>query len=108
MSEAHRKIEVYQTNVFKKTLNKLTSRSRKLVEDEIEKIIQDPEIGPQKRGDLNYMRVHKFSISNKEFLLGYNWNEGKITLTLLALGPHENFYRDAKRRRRADIGSLDK
>lgn len=30
-------------------------------------------------------------------LLAYTYNDGTITLTLFAFGPHENFYRDLKK-----------
>ncbi|MCO4321037.1 type II toxin-antitoxin system RelE/ParE family toxin [Aliidiomarina sp. Y6] len=35
---------------------------------------------------------------NKQLtLLGYSYNEGTLTLVLMALGSHKNFYRDIKR-----------
>jgi hypothetical protein len=37
---------------------------------------------------------------NKQLtLLGYNFDDGALVLELMALGPHENFYRDIKRRK---------
>ncbi len=39
--------------------------------------------------------VHKFKVGRKLFLLAYDLNESEILL--LALGPHENFYRDLKK-----------
>ena len=39
--------------------------------------------------------VHKFKVGRKLFLLAYELNESEILL--LALGPHENFYRDLKK-----------
>ncbi len=38
-----------------------------------------------------------------EYLIGYNWDEGRLTIHLLQLGPHENYYKDAERRRKADL-----
>jgi hypothetical protein len=32
-------------------------------------------------------------------LLGYSFNDGTLTLELMALGSHENFYRDVKKQR---------
>lgn len=60
----------------------------------------------QKKGDLAHIRVHKFSVHDEQVLLGYNWNEGSLTLTLMSLGPHENFYRKLKQRRQADLKLL--
>ncbi len=59
--------------------------------------MKNPELGIQKKGDLDFLRVHKFKISNQQYLLGYTYDEGEIVLTLLKFGTHENFYRDIKR-----------
>ncbi|HEX2549927.1 MAG TPA: type II toxin-antitoxin system RelE/ParE family toxin, partial [Gammaproteobacteria bacterium] len=55
----------------------------------------DPLIGEEKKGDLAGVFVYKCKFKTKEFLLAYEWNP-KLRL-LLALGVHENFYRDLKR-----------
>jgi len=103
MSAENHELKVYQTTTFEKTLKKLDNQLRDQIEDQVDLIIDDPLIGKQKRGDLSHMRVHKFDLDGSEILLGYNWNEGRLTLTLLNIGPHENFYRDAKKRRKADM-----
>ena len=107
MPEENQEINVYQTRTFEKALNKLDDPVRDLVDDQIDLIIDNPEIGTLKKGDLSHIRVHKFKINDEQTLLGYNWNEGKVTLTLLLIGPHENFYRDIKRRRKADLKVLN-
>jgi mRNA-degrading endonuclease RelE of RelBE toxin-antitoxin system len=107
MSEEKQKINVYQTRTFEKALNKLDDLTRDLIDEQIDLIIDNPEIGTLKKGDLSHVRVHKFKINNEQILLGYNWHAGKVTLTLLSIGPHENFYRDMKKRRQADLKVLD-
>jgi len=106
MSDESPEIDVYQTRTFEKTLKKLDEPLRDQVDDEIDSIIENPEIGILKKGDLSHVRVHKFKINDEQVLLGYNWNEGRLTLTLLSIGPHENFYRDMSRRRKADLKAL--
>ena len=64
--------------------------------DEIRKIIDNPEIGVEKKQDLRGVYVHKFKIDDRIYLLAYSFDPK--TLTLLMLGVHENFYRDLKRR----------
>lgn len=102
-SEPQRDIDVYQTRRFEKTLDKLPESSRAVVEDEIDLIIADPEIGELKKGDLGFLRVHKFHLNNQLFLLGYSWVEDKLELYLLDIGSHENFYQEQKQHRKADL-----
>ncbi|MFV0547711.1 MAG: type II toxin-antitoxin system RelE/ParE family toxin [Limnobaculum xujianqingii] len=105
MSEGHQnqEIDVYQSNRFEKALNKLPEKLRQAVEDEIDQIIDNPELGEQKKGDLSYLRVHKFKLNNQLTLLGYSWIDSKIELYLLSIDSHENFYQEQKRYRKADL-----
>lgn len=96
-------IDVYETRRFTKALEKLPDACLVIVEDEIEKIITNPLIGEQKKGDLSYLRVHKFQLNNQLTLLGYSWVEDKIELYLLSLGSHENFYQMQKKQRKTDL-----
>ena len=83
--------------LFKKAYKKLHSTEKKSVDDAIREIIKNPLAGEEKKGDLAGIFIYKFKFSTKEFLLAYEWNQ-KLRL-LLALGVHENFYRDLKRQR---------
>ncbi|SFN41793.1 type II toxin-antitoxin system RelE/ParE family toxin [Xenorhabdus japonica] len=105
MSEGQKspKIDVYETRRFSKVLSKLPENLLAIVEDEIEKVIDNPEIGEQKRGNLSFLRVHKFQLNNQLTLLGYHWVEEKIELYLLNFGSHENFYQEQKRHRKDDL-----
>lgn len=99
-------ISVFVTNRFEKSLNKLKTNQLSIVEDEIDKIISDPSIGIQKKGDLKHLWVHKFKLGNHEWLLGYNWNSKRLTIHLLQLGSHENYYENAKKKRKTDFKIL--
>lgn len=57
----------------------------------------NPNIGEQKKGDLAFLQVHKFKMNKQLTLLGYSFDDGALVLELMALGSHENFYRDLKR-----------
>lgn len=103
MSEQQKEIEVYQSNLFEKQLKKLSEQDLTLVEDEIDKVIENPEIGERKKGDLSYLWVHKFKMNGQLVLLGYSWQETKFELYLLSVGSHENFYENMKTRRKADL-----
>lgn len=48
-----------------------------------------PALGEQKKGYLSFLRVHKFKMKKQLTLLGYSFNDGTLTLELMALGSHE-------------------
>ena len=68
-----------------------------MLDKQVKNIAENPLLGVLKKGDLDFLRVHKFKIANQQYLLGYTFQEDIMTLTLLRLGSHENFYRDLKR-----------
>jgi len=87
---------VLQTPSFKRTVKKLHKNQKKAVDDAVRVLMEEPTIGEKKRGDLSFLRVYKFKMVNQLTLLGYSYEDGTVTLELIALGPHENFYRDIK------------
>ena len=87
---------IKQSNSFKKTVKKLPKQHKALLDEEVRKLINNPDLGERKNGDLDFLRVHKFKLLNQEVLLGYMYEEDEIILTLLKLGVHENLYRDIK------------
>jgi hypothetical protein len=89
------KVIVKQMPVFKRAYKKLHPNEKEVVNDVIKRITQDPKIGEGKKGDLFGIYVYQFKFRTKEFLLSYLWNPKERIL--LALGVHENFYRDLKK-----------
>lgn len=103
MSDANEPaIEVFQSRTFEKAFNRLSEVHKDLVDNEIGRIIHIPDLGERKKGDLSHLWVHKFKLDGQEVLLGYSWVEKKLELYLLNLAAHENFYKEAKKRRKAD------
>ena len=88
---------VVQTHSFKKSVKKLKSNQKRDLDEAIKRLMLDPEMGAKKRGDLGYLRVLKFQMAKQLTLLAYSYENGSVTLELLMLGTHENFYRDLKR-----------
>ena len=86
-----------QTRHFQKTYKKLKANERSVVDDAIRAIAADPGIGESKKGDLAGVRVYKFPMLGRQTLLGYSYVEEQLIIFLLAVGPHENFFRDLKR-----------
>ena len=75
------------------------------IEDAVEAICADPEIGESKVGDLAGIWVYKFRFSRVQYLVAYRpSSEGEgmmpvefLTIDFYQVGPHENFYEALKR-----------
>ena len=88
-------VALHQRPAFKRVYKKLHANQRNVVHETIRALITNPMLGEEKKGDLAGVWVYKFDCINQQYLLAYLWDE--TTRTWLALGPHENFYRDLKR-----------
>lgn len=87
---------VLQTPTFKKVVKKLHKNQKIDLDNAIRQLLIDPYLGEQKKGDLSFLRVYKFKMVKQLTLLGYSYEDGTVTLELITLGSHENFYRDIK------------
>lgn len=85
-----------QTRTFANNKKKLHKNQIKYLDNAIQEILENPESGEQKKGDLQDVYVYECKITKQLFLIAYQFDEA--TLTLLMVGPHENFYRDLKNR----------
>lgn len=95
-------MDIRQTPLFERAVKKLTKQDKKDLDDAIKQICKNPDIGEEKKGDLLGVNVYKFKMNKQLVLLAYSVNEVDktvITLYLLKLGSHENFYRDLKQHR---------
>lgn len=88
-------ISLEQKPTFKRAYKKLHANQRAAIQVAIRALLADPTIVQEKKGDLSGVFVYKFDCVNQQFLMAYQWDESKRVL--LAVGPHENFYRDLKR-----------
>ena len=88
-------LEILQTPLFLKQKKKLKKIQIQDLDKAVKSIRRNPQIGFQKMGDLEDIWVYKFSMAKQQCLLAYQWDEK--SRKLLALGVHENFYRDLKR-----------
>jgi mRNA-degrading endonuclease YafQ of YafQ-DinJ toxin-antitoxin module len=89
-------MQVLQSRQFAKAVKKLHANQKADLDKAVQLLIQDPLIGDLKSGDLGGVRVYKFKMINQLNLLAYSYEDEVLTLSLLALGSHENFYRDLK------------
>ena len=88
---------VVQTRRFARQYKKLHDNIITDVDQAVDNIANNPEIGEQKKGDLSVLRVYKFRSNGQLYLLGYTLDDMIQLVYLEAIGSHENFYRDLKR-----------
>ncbi len=91
-------VKVVQTPTFKKTVKKLQSNQKKELDVAVKALMAKPTLGEEKKGDLAFLKVYKIKMNKQLTLLGYSFDDGRLILELIALGSHENFYRDIKKR----------
>jgi mRNA-degrading endonuclease RelE of RelBE toxin-antitoxin system len=85
---------VLQTPTFKKSVKKLKPNQKSELDNAVKALMAKPSLGEQKKGDLAFLRVYKFKMNRQLTLLGFSFDDGTLTLELMALGSYENFYRD--------------
>ena len=88
-------MEILQSRSFQQKVKKLRPKEKTTLDGEIKKIVKDPALGDEKKGDLRGIFVHKFKIHSIWYLLSYRINNESLELVML--GPHENYYRDLKK-----------
>jgi ParE-like toxin of type II bacterial toxin-antitoxin system len=88
-------MEILQTPIFARQKKKLKNNQIIDLDKAVREIVKHPEIRERKIGDIADIWVYKFRMVKQEHLLAYQWNSEKRIL--IALGVHENFYRDLKK-----------
>ncbi|CCE22888.1 conserved protein of unknown function [Methylotuvimicrobium alcaliphilum 20Z] len=88
---------VLQTPTFKKAVKKLNPNQKSDLDSAVKELMANPDLGERTKGDLAFLRVYQFKMNKQPTLLGYSFDDGTLVLELMALGSHENFYRDIKR-----------
>jgi len=88
-------MKIIQSPLFEKKIKKFKKNQKLALDEQIRLIMKKPDIGEEKKGDLQGVYVHKFKIHAAQFLLSYRF-EGE-NLELITIGSHENYYRDLKK-----------
>lgn len=87
-------MNVYQSRSFEKKVKKMSKPEKDSLDREIKRLMEDPGIGEEKKGDLRGVFIHKFTLKTTQYLLAYR--KFGDNLELVMIGPHENYYRDLK------------
>lgn len=91
-------MRVQQSGVFARRVKRLYADEKKALDKAVKVVIGSPSVGQMKMGDLAGVQVYKYKHKTQQYLLAYQIEEDELLLTLLALGTHESFYRDLKRK----------
>ncbi len=87
-------MKIRQSRSFERRVKRFGKQEKKILDKQIRKILDDPNIGQGKKGDLRGVYVYKFKIHTVQYLLSYRFVGND--LELIMIGPHENYYRDVK------------
>jgi len=87
-------MRIIQSRSFERKVKRFSEREKRVLDKHIKKIMENPTIGQEKKGDLRGIFIHKFKIQTIQYLLAYRI--GGKDLELIMIGPHENYYRDLK------------
>ncbi len=87
-------MKIKQSRSFERKVKRFKKQEKKILDKEVKKLLNNPTIGQEKRGELRGVFVHKFKIHTLQYLLSYRFIGND--LELIMIGPHENYYRDLK------------
>tara|TARA_R110002124_G_scaffold54821_1_gene155589 strand:+ start:3050 stop:3325 length:276 start_codon:yes stop_codon:yes gene_type:complete len=90
-------MEVLQTAIFRKKIKKLHANEKKLLDKAVRSILNNPNIGESKKGDLAHIYIYKYKMISALTLIAYEFSDAR--LILLNIGTHENFYKELKNQR---------
>ncbi len=89
--------QIVRTRRFTRTAKRMHPNIARATHKAIAVIANNPTLGEEKKSDLEFFYVYKFQVLDVHYLLAYLINEEAREIVLMAIGPHENFYRDLKR-----------
>ena len=87
-------MKIIQSRSFERKVKRFRKKEKKILDNHIRKILENPTTGQEKKGDLRGIYIYKFKIQTVQYLLSYRFIGND--LELIMIGPHENYYRDLK------------
>ena len=88
-------MKIFQSRSFQRKVKKFSKARKSQLDKEIKRILKDPAIGTEKKGDLRGIYVHKFKLKTVLYLLACRVVDENLELVMI--GPHQNYYRDLKK-----------
>ncbi|GHV78209.1 hypothetical protein AGMMS49942_30300 [Spirochaetia bacterium] len=94
-----RELQLHSAPGFDRAVKRLQKNEKLDLDRAVKELAVNPLLGELKKGDLSSVRVYKFSMVHQQALLAYLYDESEPSLTFIAIGSHEIFYRDLKSRK---------
>ncbi|RLB95322.1 MAG: type II toxin-antitoxin system RelE/ParE family toxin [Deltaproteobacteria bacterium] len=88
-------MKIFQSRSFEQKVKKFSKSQKSQLDKQVRRILEEPAIGTEKKGDLRGIHVHKFKLKTIQYLLAYRM--AGENLELIMIGPHQNYYRDLKK-----------
>ena len=88
-------MKIIQSRSFEQRVKMFNQAQKMILDEQIRLILENPNIGDEKKGNLSEVYVHKSKIKTILYLLAYRFNEERLELVMI--GPHQNYYRDLKK-----------
>ena len=88
-------MKIFQSRSFERKVKKFSKAQKSQLDKQIKRILENPAVGTEKKGDLRGIYIHKFKPKTIQYLLAYRMVDEK--LELIMIGPHQNYYRDLKK-----------
>jgi len=79
---------------FEREYKKFAKRIQEAIKRQIKTILENPEIGEIKKGDLAKIKVHKFKEKNQLFLLAYEVEYERKIIYLYSIGLTKDFTKE--------------
>ena len=74
-------MKVLQSRSFEQKVKKLDKSQKLLLDQQIKRIVEDPNIGTEKKGDLRGIYICKFKIKTVQYLLAYRVVDENLAAT---------------------------
>ena len=89
-------MKIYQSKAFERKVKKLSKNDKLALDKAVHTVIENPDTGVEKKGDLVRIFVYKYKVKTQQYPLAYRFMESN--LELIKIDVHQNFYRDLKKR----------
>jgi mRNA-degrading endonuclease RelE of RelBE toxin-antitoxin system len=71
---------IFQSKSFEKTVKKLSKDDKPALDKAVRIILDNPNIGAEKKGDLVQIYIYKYKVKAQQYLLAYRFSDSELEL----------------------------